>query len=456
MSRVLVLANTDITESISSLAIRAWELAHVLARDHDVTLGTLNREPVASTIVNVCCYEDGSLPRLLEEHDVVVACGYPLRRHPIIRRRARHLVVDLYDPYLVSNLHQYQHLDMKEQVRIHEYSVDAVLEHLEAGDFFICASERQRDYWMGALTLANRLNPPNHKMDPALRTLLDVVGFGLPQEVPTSTGGAIKGAVPGINKDDVVVLWGGGIWAWLDPLTAVRAMARISTKLPKVKLYFMGMRQSNTPEFWMTMGERARRLAKELEVVGRTVFFRDQWVPYRDRVNFLCDADIAITLDREHFETRLAYRTRVLDYLWAALPIVSTTGDVLCESVVNGGAGISVDEGDVEAVSVALATLAENTALRTTMSRRARTLSESHTWTRVAVPLLSYCADPWRAADKDGLAMTRPKMGRRRLLLRHLLQVTRSRGRREASRFARLWVSGLHELALPNTSKHAK
>ena len=55
---------------------------------------------------------------------------------------------------------------------------------LALGDFFLCASERQRDFWIGALHTAGRINPQTYAADPTLRSLIDVVPFGLPDEPP--------------------------------------------------------------------------------------------------------------------------------------------------------------------------------------------------------------------------------------------------------------------------------
>jgi hypothetical protein len=49
------------------------------------------------------------------------------------------------------------------------------------------------------------------------------------------------------------------------------------------------------------------------------VVFHEQWVPYDERVDWLTDADIGVSLHRHHLETELSFRTRVLDYLWAGL-----------------------------------------------------------------------------------------------------------------------------------------
>ncbi len=51
--------------------------------------------------------------------------------------------------------------------------------------------------------------------------------------------------VPGIGPDDDVLVWAGGVYDWFDPLTLVRAVARLVEKRPSVRLYFMGMQHPN-------------------------------------------------------------------------------------------------------------------------------------------------------------------------------------------------------------------
>jgi glycosyltransferase involved in cell wall biosynthesis len=124
--------------------------------------------------------------------------------------------------------------------------VDVLRRAALAGDFFICASERQRDYWLGLLDVCGRTNAHTYLADPTLRTLIDVVPFGLrADELPRASAPAIKGVVPGIAREDRVILWGGGLWEWLDPLTLIRAVARIEAQHPDVRLVFFSARHPN-------------------------------------------------------------------------------------------------------------------------------------------------------------------------------------------------------------------
>jgi glycosyltransferase involved in cell wall biosynthesis len=415
---VLFLTHEPLTEAIAGPSIRVWELAHVLARQQPVTIGTPNQSPVRSEHLDIQCFRGGALPRLLDKHPIVIAFGYLLRQHPVISRRADFLAMDIYDPFVLENLHMHDGLDLRERLVVHQYDLDVVMEQLARADFFLCASERQRDYWLGALSLANRINPFSYQRDPALRQLIDVVPFGVPSEPPRQTQAAIKGAHPGIHRDDVVVLWGGGIWNWFDPLTAIRAVHALRDERPAIKLFFMGLRHPNPENPEMIMAQRAVALARELGALDKQVFFREGWVPYAERVNFLCDADIGISLHTEHIETRLSYRTRILDYLWAGLPVVCTGGDVLSDEIAASAAGLAVPEGEMDTVVEALRGLARDPDRRAKMRARALALAATHTWERAAQPLLAFCRDPWVAADAEMPGLYHPRVSGRNTLLR--------------------------------------
>ena len=57
------------------------------------------------------------------------------------------------------------------------------------------------------------------------------------------------------------------------------------------------------------------------------MFFNEGWVDYDDRQNYLLESDIGVSTHLDHIETAFSFRTRILDYLWASLPIVATAGD---------------------------------------------------------------------------------------------------------------------------------
>ena len=130
--------------------------------------------------------------------------------------------------------------------------------------------------------------------------------------------------IPGIHERDKVLLWGGGIWNWLDPLTPIRAVHALSRKRDDVKLLFLGVEHPNPGVHQQAMAARAVELAKELGLYDRFVFFNFGWVPYEERADYLLESDLGISGHPDTVEARFSFRTRLLDYFWAGLPTVAT------------------------------------------------------------------------------------------------------------------------------------
>jgi glycosyltransferase involved in cell wall biosynthesis len=144
----------------------------------------------------------------------------------------------------------------------------------------------------------------------------------------------------------------------------------------------------------MSMSGRALRLADELGVRDRSVFFNEGWVPYAERGAWLAEADIGVSAHFDHIETRFAFRTRLLDYIWAGLPIVTTEGDVLADLVSERGLGKSVGVGDVDGWREALAGLLEDDRLRAAIGSRVGEERERFHWSRVTGPLVALLSTP--------------------------------------------------------------
>ena len=226
MPRILVVSPDVIGERMAGSGIRATEIARILASEHRVSLAAPPPVPVDS---HIPVYEMGGhvMRELLAHQDVVITSGaLPVRG---LGNRQR-LVVDLYDPFLLENLQLYKPESAGARTRIHARDIAILTAQIRRGDYFICASERQRHFWMGALTALFRVNPSTYEQDPTLRSLIDVVPFGVTRAVSRRKTNRLRNEL-GIRTEDVVVIWGGGLWNWLDPLTLIRAMAAATHQL---------------------------------------------------------------------------------------------------------------------------------------------------------------------------------------------------------------------------------
>jgi glycosyltransferase involved in cell wall biosynthesis len=258
---------------------------------------------------------------------------------------------------------------------------------LATGDAFICASDQQRDMWLGALLASGRVDQRIYDSDPSLRGLIEVVPFGIDSREPEAHGNSIKGVVPGIEPDDKVLLWGGGIWNWFDPLTVIDAVGRIAKERDDVRLYFLGLRHPNPAVPRMEMESRAVAAASELGLRDRVVFFNEGWTPYEERGAYYLDSDLGVSAHFDDLETRFAYRTRLLDCFWAGLPVVATQGDALGDLVREERLGRTVQVEDVDAWTHAITSLLDDPAELAEIRERMQAVRRRLLWSEVVKPL---------------------------------------------------------------------
>lgn len=398
--RVLVITGDPLAAKMAGPAIRAWNISEKLAEEHDVRLVS-----TSSSSISHPAFAVSAVPRPdgLREHeawaDIVIFQGFAMSSAPWLARSKKIIVCDIYDPMHLEQLEQTRGQDSIQRSADVASTTNVLNQQLARGDFFLCASDKQRDFWLGQLAAVGRLNPQTYDADSSLTSLLAVVPFGLTSTAPVQTRHAIKGVVPGIAETDKVIIWAGGVYNWFDPLTLVRAVDLLRHDHPDVRLYFLGMRNPNPHVPEMRMAAATRDLADELGLTDRFVFFNQGWVDIDDRQNYLLDADVGVSTHFLHVETAFAFRTRMLDYLWASLPIVATQGDTFGELVAAEGLGVAVPDEDVPALAKALSQALYDEDFAAFCRSNVERVRERFTWERALEPLLQFCRAPRRAPD---------------------------------------------------------
>src|SRR5689334_6533195 len=216
---VLLITNDKIGQKRAGPGIRCVELAKILAEHADVSLAAT--QSIDLGIEGIRLIPDAlahpkRLRTAVSHADVIITQGLILSMFPFLRKTTKFLVVDLYDPYLLEYLLA-SHPKYPGWGYLRQWH-DLNLQLLR-GDFFLCANDRQRDYWLGRLCALGRLTPEESRRDPSFKRLIDVVPFGITRTPPSHSKAVIKGVIPGIAPGDTVLLWGGGLWQWFDPFT---------------------------------------------------------------------------------------------------------------------------------------------------------------------------------------------------------------------------------------------
>lgn len=409
MYRVLYVTNDSVGPRMAGPGIRGVELATVLAEESEVLLAApaLSDGLALGAVrgLSFTDYTSDELRAAIDWAQVLVCDMWSLDAVSAAIPAHLPVVVDLYDLTLFEDLARWSRTGSEEQLRVIDLGATVFARALARGDLFLAGTERQRDYLLGALAVSGRLNAHNYAHDPTFGSLVAVVPYGCPDateaeaERPAEPLQESDGsAIPGVEAGDKLVIWGGGLWEWLDPFSAIRAMAMLAERRPDVKLLFPGAVSTNGEGAASPVTQEAIALATSLGLAGQTVLF-GEWLPYAERRRYLLRADVGLSLHLDTAEARMAsVRSRVVDYIWAGLPMVLADGDVAADLVRRHRLGRVVACGDVEGVAEAVIEVAD--APRSLYADRLAQVRSRFVWRQVAQPLARFCEHPRLAPDR--------------------------------------------------------
>jgi glycosyltransferase involved in cell wall biosynthesis len=382
----LVLAPGELGERLVGPEIRALEFAKALRGHYEVTLAAQREHEGEWDGIPVVPFTRRRLLREAMRHDIVIgACLPPYLL--ALRQMSRFVAVaDLYDP------HEQELATLQAgRERSRELRARSAIQTLQLRDtdVVLCASQHQRTELLRSAR--ESLGAGAEGLDPV------VVPFGIPDPPPPTGSHRLRERFPQIAEEDTLVLWWGSVWRWLDAETPVRAFAHLAAKRPDVKLVITAGRPPNkSAEERFDATEEMRLLAGELGVLGSSVFFFDEWIPYEQRYDYLREADIGVTLHRHASEARLAARARYMDYLSGELPCVLGRGDETAEELGAGGFATLLDDPDPEALAGVLLTLVDDPPRLAAARAAGKLLAAERHWSAVGAKLRSALADASR------------------------------------------------------------
>lgn len=379
MAKVLLISLEIVGKSMAGPGIRYYEFAKALSLHHEVVLACPNQADIESAGFKFETHKN--LERLIHRADVVVVQELSLKLAFWIKKYKKNLIIDAYDPQYLEHLEIFKAYPLYMRENRNRVAIDNASLSLSYADGVLCANKTQKDLWLGHLMAIKKVDPTLYDQDPSLNSFLSIVPFGLSHEPIKPLTGIRKKF--GIKEDDLLLLWGGGIWNWFDPLTLLKALAKTNDK--SIKLVFMGLKHPNDKVPEMKMARDTVNLAKELDLLDSQVFFNYGWTPYEERQAFLYEADAGVSFHLKHLETRYAFRTRLLDYLWAGLPMIVTEGDCFADLIKEKGAGMVVGYEDVEGLKNAL--IAMKTDSRSKMREASYAIAKTFEWPKVIEPL---------------------------------------------------------------------
>lgn len=377
MTRVLLVCPEPLGHGQpAGIGIRFVEMAKVLRADgHAVTLMTPDSDqPIAPA----------NLLAASEQHDVAVVQGH-VANELFAHAKPIPTVVDLYDPFIVENFHY--HAERGAEVFAHDHAT--LLQSLLRGDLFLCASEAQRFFYLGALLAVGRLNPVAFANDAHLDSLVRIAPFGV--EPPRAM------ATPDLDAPAILF---GGVYDWYDPILAIDAVAIARETSPRTTLTFT--RHPNpaiTPQ-----GKLAEAIAYAEKKRYDFVRF-EPWAPYGERGAFFDRFAMALLTFPQSIETDLSMRTRIYDDLWAALPIVTSSAPGTDELLARYGAGTIVKSEEPRDFANAITAIVHDRARHEAMRNATRAFVDEHQWSRTLAPLREFVRAPRFDSTKETFAV---------------------------------------------------
>jgi glycosyltransferase involved in cell wall biosynthesis len=370
--RVLVLIQGTLGEDLIGPEIRGWEMVRALSATHSVTAAATVPAPTSREGVSVVPRTRRSILAQLREHDAIIGPVIPPYALAGGHRCLR--VSDLYDPVDL----ELGTLEGRRAER--EIGSQQALRRLQLrwSDLVLCANERQREAIEAELGRVRR--------DGAVPEVV-TVPMGLPPAPPPASGHPLRDRFPQIGVDDPLVLWWGSVWRWLDAGTVVEAIGELSSRRPDVRLVITAGRPANAATDPLNVTEEVRELARARGLLGRHVFFLDDWVPFAERDRYLADADLGITLHADTAEATVAARSRYMDCIWASLPTVLAEGDEVADRLAAAGAAVLVPSRDATATAAALEALLADPRRLEAARAACSTVAAEFQWPALMSPL---------------------------------------------------------------------
>lgn len=389
-------------QKIEGGGMRCWGLATGLRDNgHNVTVGVFDEFKQTLEIhQDIKLYNwklDDNFANYMNSFDAVIVSYSMGDLSVFVANKLSHhitLVLDCYVPIFIELSARDSH-DLGQELKNYLYEVKRFNHVLKRGDFFLCANIPQKHMYAGILGSLGILNPYSYRQD---RLLL--VPFGIDRE---SKGNVIANPYTKLtNKNDFVLLWFGGLYPWFNFAPLVNAIEKLSKK-SDFKFFLVGGKNpyNNHPDF-VRQYEDVTKAFTKLGLLNKTVFLVD-WIDFDKRVSWYKNADAVISINQQGDENEYSWRTRVMDYLWGEVPMLTNGGDPLSDELIEKGGALKIDLSSERIVFLISSLMKDRDILKQTKKALAD-IRHSYYWDKVTEPISNKIASENNLPFVDGLA----------------------------------------------------
>lgn len=266
-----------------------------------------------------------------------------------------------------------------------QHIVDKV-ECLAKADYFICALERQRSYYMAWLVWAG-LSPAEDN--------LSVLPFCFP-EMPFSRQGHVE--------DEPIFFWGGMFWPWHDRSAAFRSMAETLFQIRQGQIDVVGG------------GANLDDIPKNFQEYINHPYI--SWIGNLCFAEYICElkrAAVAVDVCYPTAERKLSSDLRTGTSLWAGVPCLVSKESAWAELIEQQNAGWVVDYGDEKTLRTLTREIALERGDLVAKRRGARTISQLISKPLEKHPFLTWLKNPQKRPKTGHFFESREKDREQRL-----------------------------------------
>ncbi len=307
--------------------------------------------------------------------DVVIFCHWPSVQ--ISSKLDIPTVLDFHGPHLLER-------------EIQGYStrganVREKLNAIRKADFFTCAGEKQRQYFLSWLLAAGI---------PLSDNMITAIPISLAPELPVHEW----------TNGEPTFVFGGVFLPWQDPFNGLEVLVETMARQGRGQLRFFGGRH---PVYADQIGniERFDELETKLRRSSRVTL--EGMVDHDRLIEEYRRADVALDVMGRNPERELAFTTRTVEYLWCGLPVIYQDYAELSRYIQEYEAGWVVDPEDRTAIRQAIEEALDSPAeVRRRGENAQRLVRERLTWDQAIEPLDRFCRSPWQREPIDMPVLT--------------------------------------------------
>lgn len=260
---------------------------------------------------------------------------------------------------------------------------------IEKADVFSCVSTPQLLATIGELGTIGRLNRFTNEYEFGY-----VIQNGIIDEDFVHDKKVVRGKL--VEEDDFVILWSGGYNTWCDIDTLFKALIKAMETNDKIKFVSTGGE---------IKGQDEKTYPRFLNLIINSKFSQNfimkGWISTEDVKNYYFEADVGINIDKDIHEVRLGSKMRILDWLRAGLPILTTKVCELSQIIDREKIGFTFKPNDISGLKQKLLWMAYNREKVKKMGIKGKEYAlKNLNYNVITEPLKEWVKNPKFAPDK--------------------------------------------------------